>query len=918
MRGQSLQPSWRVTMRNSGRFNVIHGVLLSLALSLVQTPAALAQNVHYLPLVMSGDSVQEGFLRIISHSERAGTVRIHAIDDDGERFGPATLSLDALQSRHFRAIDLEGGNPEKGLSGGIGDGAGHWRLELDTELDIEALAYIRTPEGFVTSTHDLVEGLSMRWRVRFFNPASNIGKQSWLRVINTSGIETEVEIEGRDDLGAPAPGGEVWFTLPADAARTLTAQELEQGYSATESAFEFEGSFGDGTGKWQLTVSARRPIQVMSMLRSGGEGLLSNVSSVPGADIIRGGPGADELWGGNGDDVIDPGDNSDGFDLVHGSAGDDRIVYTGSGPDGDQELEYSDLDAGVTVTIEGADNRAMVDKGTAGTDTIVDIANPLNAGGSPPFGGGFALHGTPSNDVFHLTLAEEQSMNVGGDAGADTFNITDSGGQVRLDYGSATSSVDVDLVAGRANDDGFGDIDTIVGTVQGVVGSEHSDTIRGSDHDEVFVGQAGNDEIDGGGGFDALRFDPGNPLFAGRFDVGDLEVDLGAGTATGTWDGEAFSYTLANIEAVYGGPGNDTLEGGDNTTYLYGGDGDDELIQGDIDYRVNPYDYGWIGGSAGNDRIVYTDSGPRIWQGISYGDLGPGIGITVRIDGATNSATVDKGSSGTDTIVDIVNPLISGFGLRGSYAGDVFHLTVGEGQGLNVRGNAGDDTFNLQSDGGQIEIDYRNSPGGIDVDLGTGRVNDDGYGDVDTINGNPQSIRGSEYKDMIRGSDNDETFNGWGGDDVIDGGGGYDRLIFGRSDDAPLFVVMEDGTAVGSSNGRRFEITFSNIEHVSGGPFFNILIGSDGDDTLEGTHGFDLFVPLEGNDTIISLNGDDDDKLWLDPDLIEDHGLTHDDIIDAARQDGDDVLIDLSAYDEGTIRLEDFRLEWLSTDLIML
>lgn len=194
-------------MRNPDWFNVTHGALLSLALLLMGSPAALSQNVHYLPLVMSGDSVQEGFLRIINHSEQRGTVTIHAIDDNGERFGPVTLSLDALQARHFRSSDMEQGNPAKGLSGGVGDGGGHWRLELDTDIDIEPLAYIRTPGGFVTSTHDLVEGVSMRWHVRFFNPASNIGKQSWLRVINTSGIETRVEIEGRDDLGASAPGG---------------------------------------------------------------------------------------------------------------------------------------------------------------------------------------------------------------------------------------------------------------------------------------------------------------------------------------------------------------------------------------------------------------------------------------------------------------------------------------------------------------------------------------------------------------------------------------------------------------------------------------------------------------------------------------------------------------------------------------
>ena len=638
------------------RHRAVLGHCLAIAFLVVNAPAALSQNVHYLPLVMSGDSVQEGFLRIINHSEQAGTVTIHAIADDGERFGPATLSLDALQARHFRASDMEQGNPEKGLSGGIGDGAGHWRVELNTDLDIEALAYIRTPEGFVTSTHDLVEGVSMRWHVRFFNPASNIGKQSWLRVINTSGIDTEVEIEGRDDRGAPAPLGEVRFTLPADAARMLTAQELEQGYSAATSDFEFEGSFGDGTGKWQLFVSAGRPIQVMSMLRSGGDGLLSNVSSVPGEDVIRGSAGADELWGGNSDDVIDPGDNgtdSDELDIVHGSAGDDRIVYTGSGANGYQQLEYSDLIAGVTVTIDGVANLATVDKGSAGTDTVVDVANPLHAGGAipyrghppdpfgrpPPYNGGLDLFGTPSNDVIDVALGDGQWMNVGGNAGADTFNITS--GAVSLDYATATAGIDIDLDAGRADDDGFGDRDTINGNVLGVAGSDFADNIRGSDNDEVFVGRAGDDDIDGGGGVDWLRFGGLKGRLAGDFDVTGLVVDLGEGTATGTWNGEAFSYTLSNIEYVRGGPGNDTLRGSDRGNILDGGDGDDTLNPGDADGNADEYDQ--IEGSAGNDNIVFTEQSDPIWTGIHYNTLD--AGITATIDGVANSATIDKGAA---------------------------------------------------------------------------------------------------------------------------------------------------------------------------------------------------------------------------------------------------------------------------------
>ena len=230
---------------------------------------------HTIPLVTSADnSSQQGFVRIINRSAQAGKVRIHAIDDEGRRYGPVDLSLDATQTRHFNSGDLEDGNPSKGLSGGVGDGTGNWRLELATELDIEILAYIRTPDGFLTSIHDVAaqaDDGSMRFYAPIFNPDRNTDQQSRLRLINPGDSTAEIEITGRDDQGDSPPAGSVRLTLPAGAAHLLTAVELEQG------AADFSGRFGVGSGKWQLFVSADRPIQVMSLLRSP-TGELTNLS----------------------------------------------------------------------------------------------------------------------------------------------------------------------------------------------------------------------------------------------------------------------------------------------------------------------------------------------------------------------------------------------------------------------------------------------------------------------------------------------------------------------------------------------------------------------------------------------------------------------------------------------------------------
>ena len=129
----------------------------------------------------------------------------------------------------------------------------------------------------------------------------------------------------------------------------------------------------------------------------------------------------------------------------------------------------------------------------------------------------------------------------------------------------------------------------------------------------------------------------------------------------------------------------------------------------------------------------------------------------------------------------------------------------------------------------------------------------------------------------------------------------------------------EDGTATGTWDGKAFSCTFSNIEHVRGGSGLDILVGGHGDDTFSGGGELDLFVEVgaSGNDTIVDFSEEDDDVLYF-TDPFGDHGLTHADIIAAARQDGGDVLIDLTRYGGGTIRLKNFSIDRLDAEDIRL
>ena len=689
------------------------------------------------------------------------------------------------------------------------------------------------------------------------------------------------------------------LSLPAGASRTLTAHQLEGGDD------DFDGSLGDdGIGRWQLFVSADRPIRVMSLMLSPTTGYMTNLSSMVGEGVIRGSAGDDELYGTAGDDVLDPGDSDDGTDIVHGSAGDDRIVYTGSGPSAYQELRYSHpdtgdyLNGGITATIDGVANRATVDKGSSGSDTIVDIVNPLNAAWHPP-GGGFGLFGTSSNDVFNLTLDDEQWMQVGGGAGYDTFNVRGSR-IVRLDYRDAENGINVDLGTGRVSNDGFGDSDTINGAVWEVHGSDFSDVIRGTGTSESFMGRSGNDVIHGGGGDDRLRFDRNG-------EVENLVLDVVEGTATGTWDGGRFSYSISGIERIYGGAGDDTFRGG-------AGDPDSVDLGGADDFRVH--------GSAGNDRYVFTDrsGASRLqFQEITYVDLTGGIRVT--IDGDANRATVDKGSAGTDTIVDIVDPLggDGGFGIKGTNSDDVFDLTFDDDDWIQVAGLGGDDTFNIGSGTVRIDYPYWLVRTGIDVDLGAGRVSNDGFGDVDTIHGDVYEVCGTSFSDVIRGSDNDESFIGRAGEDIIDGRGGHDRLRFdgcstGYED---VEVDLGAGTATGTWRGEEFSYTIRNIEHVRGGDNDDTFVSGPGDDRFEGRGGNDTFVfgRGHGDDTIDRFADGEDRIVLLGLDLD-----SKSDVIGAAHaySQGVGVWIDLRPYGGGTLSIDDLPFERLDASDFLL
>ena len=219
-----------------------------------------------------------GVARVVNRGWAGCVVRVLAVDDAGVAAGPVTLDLPPRQARQFNSGDLQDGNTEKGLSGGVGPPTrGDWRLLLTAPMEVQAYAYVRTEDGFLTAMHDVAPTASAAppWAgtawVATFNPASNQRQRSLLRLVNDGDEAVAAAIAGVDDNGV---GGEatVRVTVPAGEALTFTASDLETG------AAPLVGALGDGDGKWRLSVSYDRPLTVMSLLSSP-TGHLSNLSS---------------------------------------------------------------------------------------------------------------------------------------------------------------------------------------------------------------------------------------------------------------------------------------------------------------------------------------------------------------------------------------------------------------------------------------------------------------------------------------------------------------------------------------------------------------------------------------------------------------------------------------------------------------
>ncbi|MBI5106798.1 MAG: calcium-binding protein [Solirubrobacterales bacterium] len=124
---------------------------------------------------------------------------------------------------------------------------------------------------------------------------------------------------------------------------------------------------------------------------------------------------------------------------------------------------------------------------------------------------------------------------------------------------------------------------------------------------------------------------------------------------------------------------------------------------------------------------------------------------------------------------------------------------------------------------------------------------------------------GEGGNDALTGGDYGwSVLDGGAGDDVLDPGTGYaDQLVGGAGADTATYATRAAGVTayvgVGYSSGQagEYDNIGADVEKVVGSPFVDVLVGSDGAQTLQGGAGADVLDGRDGDDVLEGGDGAD-------------------------------------------------------------
>jgi len=445
---------------------------------------------------------------------------------------------------------------------------------------------------------------------------------------------------------------------------------------------------------------------------------------------------------------------------------------------------------------------------------------------------------------------------------------------------------------------------TLVGGNSGTV----TITIIGLDTDDVLIGTAGADALDGGVGNDFLTSGAdGDHLQGGDGDdtllsgEGDDHLDGGAGR-DGLAGGAGIDFLLGGADGDYlfGEDGGDTLLGEAGDDYLEGGAGRDGLAGGaGIDFLLGGADGDYLFGEDGGDTMLGEAGDDHLDGGAGSDGILGGEGSDFIAGGTDRDFLFGEG--GADTIVgddgdDVLDGGDGDDGLAGGTGAD--RLNGGNGRDYGI-GGIGDDFIV-----GGADDDVLLGEDGSDTLIGeAGEDRIEGGAGVDGVLGGDANdyIDGGADGDFLSGEDGVDTILGGEGDDHIEAGAGQDGVLGGAG--ADFILGGADGDYLFGEDGADSLIGEDGDDHLDGGSGADVLIGGAGGDTLIGGSGADLFAFTAalgaGNVDAITDFSVADDTIALDDAVFAGLNLgalsANAFVIGAAAQDGDDRIIYNSA-----------------------
>ena len=714
-----------------------------------------------------------------------------------------------------------------------------------------------------------------------------------------------------DDLLTGDAGNDTYAFSRQDS-EDLGTDTITEGSSGGTDALDF-GGYGAGVDV-DLSAGSQQVDQALSLTLTDAE-KIENVVGSGYDDTIEGNTANNVLAGGDGNDTyVFTGGSQLGSDTVtEGDGGGTDVLDfnqfgSSAGVDVDLTSSAKQVHANLHLILTNPDYVEDV-VGTAFNDTITGNGGPNVLEGGV---GNDILTGGAGNDTYVFANTTEdlgtdtivESDNGGSDA-------LDFGGMAEGDSADEGVTIDLGATGTRVVHDDLS-LNLPAAELDNVVGSDFDDSVVGNIDPNVLEGGLGDDTLLGGDGNDSYVFgqtddtdDLGSDVIQEASGEGTDLIDLGGMTQDATSGGgialdlmqvgspqavhEDLSIQLdgaAYFEDVTGSGYDDTIGANAQDNVLTGGDGDDRYVFANTTENL------------GTDTIVENDdegSDTLDFDGMAQGSDGVTIDLSVTGSRAVHDdLSLDLPAAELENIVgsDYDDSLVGNADaniLEGGQGND--RLDGGDGDDTYVfygEDDLGSDEITEQSGEGSDTLDFSSFGGTVDADLAdadpqtvnatylTLKIvnsstveNVTGSANNDTISGTSGAnwLAGGGGADSILGLDGDDTLEGDTGDDELAGGDGNDTYYFAGSSDLGIDTLTEltdEGSDtlnfsgfdeaididLGDANPQQVHLSDIDVD-LSADDTFENVVGTAGDDTIEGNESDNILSGGEGNDTYV-------------------------------------------------------------------